>query len=93
MAGSDLPEVWLRGPLPDIPPLLQPVAHALLQAVEDVRRTVDPLAADHLWARPGGAPPVGFHVRHATGSLDRLLTYARGEGLSPEQRSFLESEA
>jgi uncharacterized damage-inducible protein DinB len=35
---------------------------------------------------------VGFHVRHAAGSLDRLFTYARGEGLSAEQRAFLESE-
>ncbi|MDF2434070.1 MAG: hypothetical protein JWP44_3701, partial [Mucilaginibacter sp.] len=25
-------EVWLRGPLDDMPGLLQPVAHALLQA-------------------------------------------------------------
>jgi DinB superfamily len=93
MTGTDLPEVWLRGPLPDFAPLLQPVAHALLQAVEDVRRTVEPLAADHLWMRPGGAPSVGFHVRHATGSLDRLFTYARGQGLSTEQRSFLAGEA
>lgn len=29
-------EVWLRGPLPNIPSLLQPVAHALLQAREEV---------------------------------------------------------
>jgi uncharacterized damage-inducible protein DinB len=36
---------------------------------------------------------VGFHVRHAAGSLDRLFTYARGEGLSAEQRAFLASEA
>jgi uncharacterized damage-inducible protein DinB len=36
---------------------------------------------------------VGFHVRHAAGSLDRLLTYARGESLSAEQRAFLETEA
>lgn len=92
MAGSDLPEVWLRGPLPDVPPFLQPVAHALLQAVEDVRRTVDPLTVAQLWARPGGAPSVGFHVRHAAGSLDRLFTYARGEGLSAEQRAFLAGE-
>ncbi len=94
MAGSDLPEVWLRGlPVPGIPPFLQPVAHALLQAVEDVCRTVDPLTVMQLWARPGGAPSVGFHVRHATGSLDRLFTYARGEGLSVEQRGFLAGEA
>jgi uncharacterized damage-inducible protein DinB len=92
MADSDLPEVWLRGPLPEVLPLLQPVAHALLQAVEDVRRAVIPLSDEHLWARPGGAPSVGFHVRHAAGSLDRLLTYARGEALSAEQQAFLAGE-
>jgi hypothetical protein len=35
---------------------------------------------------------VGFHVRHAAGSLDRLFTYARGEALSAEQRVFLDTE-
>lgn len=93
MADPDLPEPWLRGPVPDIPPLLQPAAHALLLAVEDVRRTVAPLSSALLWFRPAGAPSVGFHVRHAAGSLDRLLTYARGESLTPEQRAFLASEA
>lgn len=87
------PEVWLRGPIPGISSLLQPVAHALLQAVEDVHRTLDSLPVAHLWVRPGGAPSVGFHVRHATGSLDRLFTYARGEALSEEQRAFLKAEA
>jgi hypothetical protein len=86
------PEVWMRGPIPGIPPLLQPVAHALLQAVEEVRSVVAPLAADHLWARPGGAASVGFHVRHAAGSLDRLFTYSRGEALSVEQFAFLAAE-
>lgn len=90
---ANLPEVWLRGPVAEIPPLLQPVAHALLQAVEDVRLAVEPLSAAHLWARPAGAASVGFHVRHAAGSLDRLFTYARGEELSPEQRAWLAGEA
>jgi hypothetical protein len=89
---SDRPEVWLRGPVPEIPPLLQPVAHALLQARDEVRAAVGPLAPGPLWARPGGAPSVGFHLRHAAGSLDRLLTYARGESLSAEQRTFLDAE-
>jgi uncharacterized damage-inducible protein DinB len=86
------PEVWLRGPVPGIPPLLQPVAHALLQSAEEVHRVVSPLSPAQLWARPGGAASVGFHVRHAAGSLDRLFTYARGEGLSAEQRAFLAAE-
>ena len=93
MAVTESPEPWLRGPVPDVPPLLQPVAHALLLALEDVRRVASPLSSDLLWARPGGAPSVGFHLRHAAGSLDRLFTYARGEALSAEQRDFLASEA
>ena len=35
---------------------------------------------------------MGFHVRHAAGSLDRLFTYARGETLSATQRAALETE-
>lgn len=93
MTAQDLPEVWLRGPIPLVPPLLQPVAAALLQAAEEVRRVVAELPPDQLWARPGGAASVGFHVRHATGSLDRLFTYARGKELFSEQRTFLEREA
>jgi uncharacterized damage-inducible protein DinB len=88
----DLPEVWMRGPVAGVPPLLQPVAHALLQAVEEVRAVAAPLAAEMLWARPGGAPSVGFHLRHAAGSLDRLFTYARGEALTAEQRAALAAE-
>jgi DinB superfamily len=86
------PEVWMRGPVPDVPPLLQPAAHALLQCLEEVRAVVGPLSTGHLWARPGGAASVGFHVRHAVGSLDRLLTYARGEEFSEAQRSYLAAE-
>ncbi len=86
------PEPWLRGPVPGIAPLLQPVAHALLQALEDVRRVVTPVDNEALWARPGGAASVGFHVRHAAGSLDRLFTYARGEALTPAQLAALKRE-
>jgi hypothetical protein len=91
-AAPSQPEPWLRGPVHAVPPLLQPVAHALLQAVEDVRRVVSPLADDALWSKPGGAASVGFHVRHAAGSLDRLFTYARGETLSETQLTALKRE-
>jgi len=83
----------MRGPVPEIPPLLQPVAHSLLQSLEEVRVVVSPLSKADLWARPGGAASVGFHVRHAAGSLDRLFTYARGKKLSAEQRAFLDLES
>jgi hypothetical protein len=93
MTALNQPEVWMRGPIPEILPLLQPVAHSLLQSLEEVRAVVAPLSLADLWTRPGGAASVGFHVRHATGSLDRLFTYARGEALSAEQRAFLDAEA
>jgi uncharacterized damage-inducible protein DinB len=87
------PEAWLRGPIDGVHPHLLPAAHALVQAAEDLERAASPLTAAELWVRPGGAASVGFHLRHVAGSLDRLLTYARGEGLSEEQRRVLEREA
>lgn len=86
------PEVWLRGALPGVPPLLQPVAHSLLQCREEVRGSLSGLMPAELWARPGGAASAGFHARHAAGSLGRLLTYARGEQLSTAQRDALDAE-
>lgn len=80
------PEPWLRGPVEDVPPLLMPAAHALLQAREDVLHVLGSLSTDELWLRPGGAASVGFHVRHLAGALDRLLTYARGEALGDAQK-------
>lgn len=86
------PEFWLRGPIPEVAPLLQPVVHALLQAREDVERATGSLADEELWVRPGGAASAGFHLKHLAGSIDRLLTYARGESLTEEQLAFLRAE-
>ncbi|CAN5230148.1 hypothetical protein BH23GEM2_BH23GEM2_25090 [soil metagenome] len=91
-AATPQPEVWLRGPIPGVPTQLQPVAHALLQAIEDAERLTADSNADDIWADPGGSATIGFHLRHAARSLDRLLTYARGEGLSGEQRAALAGE-
>ena len=86
-------EVWLRGvPVPDVPALLQPVAHSLLQCREELTAALAGLTPDQLWQRPNGAASIGFHARHAAGSLDRLLTYARGELLSPAQMAALAVE-
>lgn len=92
MTASRQPEVWLRGPVPDIPGLLQPVAHSLLQCREELQATLERLTPEQIWARPAGAASVGFHARHAAGSLDRLFTYARGERLSAEQQAALAAE-
>jgi hypothetical protein len=78
-------EAWLRGPLPDVSFLLTPTEHALLQASNDIERAAAPLTLKEVWSTPGGAPSVGFHLRHIAGSIDRLLTYARGGQLGAEQ--------
>src|SRR3954471_11760095 len=85
------PEVWLRGPLPDYIDELQPVAHSLLQVREEVGR-FNAVPADKLWARPGGAASIGFHLKHLAGSLDRLLTYAAGKPLNAAQYAALAAE-
>lgn len=77
--------VWLQGPIEGVPDLLQPVAHTLVEADEDIGALLQTLSSDQVWRRPGGAASVGYHVRHAMGSLDRLLTYARGESLNATQ--------
>jgi uncharacterized damage-inducible protein DinB len=86
-------EVWLRGPVPDIPRLLQPVAHSLLQCREELTATLNGLTPEQIWERPNGVASIGFHARHAAGSLDRLFTYARGERLSSTQQAALAAEA
>ncbi len=86
------PEVWLRGPVAGIQPLLQPAAHAIQQVGEDVIPIVQQLTPTQLWARPGGAAAIGFHLVHLPGSLDRLLTYSRAEPLSARQLTELADE-
>jgi uncharacterized damage-inducible protein DinB len=89
---TNLPEVWLRGPVYGFPPLVMPIAHAFLQAKEDVARAASGVPREALWVRPGGAAPAGFHLFHAAHALDRLMTYARGESLNEAQRRDLELE-
>jgi uncharacterized damage-inducible protein DinB len=86
------PEVWLRGPVPGVPPPLQPVAHALLQAREEIEAMMQEFPQQNLWDRPAGVASVGFHLQHFSGVLSRLFTYARGESLDAAQREALAAE-
>ena len=85
-------EVWLRGPIPNIPSLLQPVAHALVQSGEEVEKLMFGFPQEKLWIRPAGVASVGFHLQHFVGVLDRLFTYARGQSLTEDQMKYLKSE-
>jgi uncharacterized damage-inducible protein DinB len=93
MAEADKLEVWLRGPVQGVPEPLQPVAHSLLQTLEEVRELARDLPDELLWTRPAGVAAAGFHLRHMSGVIDRLFTYARGQQLDEHQRLVLRSEA
>ena len=88
-----LPEVWLRGPLENIPALLQPAAHALLQAMEEIQAAMKDFPDHLLWERPADVASPGFHLLHMTGVLNRLCTYARAGLLNEEQLAYLKSES
>jgi uncharacterized damage-inducible protein DinB len=92
MAKEKLPEVWLRGPVENIPSLLQPVAHALLQAREEVNESLEEFPNELLWEKPAGTASTGFHLQHLRGVLDRMFTYAQGRQLDEEQFAALKGE-
>jgi hypothetical protein len=54
------PEVWQRGPLPAVDPLLMPVAHAFVQVQEDLQALAAATSNDVAWQRPGGAASMRF---------------------------------
>ena len=92
MNSEQLPEVWLRGAIKNIPALLQPVAHALLQSREEINKLMHNFPAEKLWEKPAGVASVGFHLQHLSGVIDRLFTYARGESLTEQQLNYLNNE-
>jgi uncharacterized damage-inducible protein DinB len=87
-----LPEPWLRGTLTDVASVQRAVLHALELAKEDLARWCGDLTDTQLNARPADIAPVAFHIRHIGRATDRLLTYAEGNALTPEQISAMKSE-
>jgi uncharacterized damage-inducible protein DinB len=98
------PEPWLRGPAfapaalrrgepgDPIPALLQPAAHAFIMSIEDCTAAVRDLSPELVWTERDGVASIGFHLRHLAGATDRLLTYARGEALTSQQKAALAAE-
>src|SRR6266436_1072324 len=93
MTDSRLQEPWLRGTLHQVPAVQRAVVHALELAREDLQRWCGSLSDEQVNARPGGLPPVAFHLRHIARSLGRLLTYAEGRDLTAEQLVELKAES
>ena len=85
-------EVWQRGPVTGVPPLLQPVAHALLQAKEEVHELMSDFPEELLWEKPAGVASPAFHLQHMAGVINRLFTYAKAMTLTSEQLEKLGAE-
>jgi uncharacterized damage-inducible protein DinB len=92
MAAEQKTEFWLSGPVAGVIPVLQPVAHAILQAQREVTDALRDFPGNLLWQRPAGVASVAFHLQHLAGVLNRLFTYARGEQLSAHQLEALQKE-
>jgi uncharacterized damage-inducible protein DinB len=85
-------EPWLRGTLTDLPVVPRAALHALQQAHEELRQWCEALTEEEVNSRPLGLASISFQLRHVAGSVDRLLTYAEGRELSPEQIAALQQE-
>ena len=86
-------EVWMRGPISGLIPLLQPVAHAILQAREEINLMMIDFPNELIWERPNAVASVAFHLQHLSGVLDRLFTYANNQILNEDQLELLALEA
>lgn len=86
-------EVWMRGPIAGLIPLLQPVAHAILQAREEVNLMMIDFPEALIWEKPSGVASVAFHLQHLSGVLDRIFTYANNQILNEDQLELLALES
>ena len=75
-------EVWLRGPIDGVPPLLQPVAHSLQQCREELERL---LGDEALRPSAEGEVPLG-----SIGSVESTPTSAVPPGLGPRLAGSLD---
>ena len=85
-------EPWLRGTYTEVPAVGRAVLHALDLAFEDIRKWTEGLSDPEAHAQPLGLPSVAFHLRHMARSVDRILSYAEGNQLTPEQLSVFKAE-
>ena len=86
-------EVWMRGPIAGLIPLLQPVAHSILQAREEVNLMMIDFPDALIWEKPSGVASVAFHLQHLSGVLDRIFTYANNQVLNEDQLELLSLES
>jgi uncharacterized damage-inducible protein DinB len=87
------PEPWMRGPIEGVPFVVMPLFYTFAQVREDLAHHAEGLSTELLWQPLKNNAPLGFHLRHMGGSVDRLLTYLEGGQLSEAQLAALRIEA
>ena len=85
-------EPWLTGPITGVDTLLAPLFYSFEQTRQELEEHTAGLTAEQIWARPHGMTPIGFHIRHIGGTIDRLMTYMQGRMLSEQQMAALKAE-
>ena len=85
-------EPWLRRTHGDVPAVGRAVLHALDLALEDLTNWTEGLTDAEMYAETFGLTSLAFHLRHIARSTDRLLSYAEGSQLTPEQLTALKAE-
>jgi uncharacterized damage-inducible protein DinB len=83
----------MRGPIDGVHPLLAPVLYSFEMAREDLDKYTAGLSPARIWAAPHGLAPVGFHMLHIAGSINRLMTYLQGRELTAAQLEAMAAEA
>jgi hypothetical protein len=78
--------------LPQVHAVLAPALYTFQQTREDLARHTEGLTVNQVWARPHGLAPLGFHLRHIAGSVDRLTAYLEGRPLDAAQMGALAAE-
>jgi len=87
-----LMEPWMSGTLGELHPVLAALLYSFQHARRDLENWTKDFTTDDLSRSVLDLAPVSFHIRHIAGSVDRLLTYARGEQLSVGQMEALRAE-
>jgi len=85
-------EPWLSGTDADVPAAGRAVLHALDLSLDDLTKWTAGLTDSEVHSQPLGLNSIAFHLRHIARSVDRILTYAEGGQLSPEQLAALKTE-
>ena len=87
-----MPEPWLRGPLETLHPVAAHVFYTFQQCREELRLWTAGLE-DRVWEPLAPLAPLGFHIRHIAGSVDRLTTYLECRALDAAQLAALKAES